>query len=118
MIVSEFQRIEGRDFKHWGAVEGGLGFGNLWKAMWGLEFMHWLVTWEYWASYGCKSNQGHRAHGGGSSPQQSVGVWLSGWKVWRKEAPDLSMDGAHALHVSGNLTPEAWRTLPACSFNS
>ena len=79
MIVSGFQRIEGRDFKHWGAVEGGLGFGNLWKAMWGLEFMHWLVTWEYWASYGCKSNQGHRAHGGGSSPQQSVGVWLSGW---------------------------------------
>ena len=60
---------------------------------------------------------GCRAHGVGSSPQQSVGVWLSGWKVWRKEAPDLSMDGAHALHVSGNLTPEAWRTLPVCSFN-
>lgn len=29
MIVSGFQRIEGRDFKHWGMVEGGLGFENL-----------------------------------------------------------------------------------------
>lgn len=58
---SGFQRIE----------EGfqALGSSGRWSWIWefvgshvGLEFMHWLVTWEYWTSYGGKSNQGHRAH--------------------------------------------------------
>lgn len=28
------------------------------------------------------------------------------------------MNGVHAPSVSGNLTPEAWRTLPLCSLES